>query len=185
MDKISTASWSRDRGTVNAVVWEQGRRASDDDRLSPKLWLTTVALGWASHKNLRGGNRHSAGVVAGGAEPGTQVLACTLSHGLRGWRTGPGTSQVSISHWLRADTDTCLAGLEGRVTEWRKRFLAWKILEGLSLRMMKAPMLEVKALEVTWQGGVDSDHFPEEIRVSEQRRQRTEECNCPSWSAND
>lgn len=52
MDKISTALWSGDRGTANAVVWEQGRRASDDDRLSPKLWLTTVTLGWAAIKTF-------------------------------------------------------------------------------------------------------------------------------------
>lgn len=54
VDKISIASWSGGRSTAKAMIWEWGGREFDDDRLFPKLQLTTVTLGWAglAIKNL-------------------------------------------------------------------------------------------------------------------------------------
>lgn len=38
------------RGTAKTMIWEWGVREFSDDRLFPKLQLTTVTLGWAGHK---------------------------------------------------------------------------------------------------------------------------------------
>lgn len=54
--------------------------------------MTDMVPNWASHEMLHGVNGCRVDREGGRAEPGTWVLACALSHGLRDWRTLPDTS---------------------------------------------------------------------------------------------
>lgn len=106
--------------------------------VSPKLWSTTVTLGWTGHKKLHGGNGHRAGREAGGAdqEPGIWHTLCHMGQKAGGLAQTQG--QVSISHPSRVDTEACPAAWEA--PDWRKGFLPRSLSEGLSLRIRKALM---------------------------------------------